>query len=232
MKSVSDLLQELGDSNAKLVSTLGNIEKALGASGCAPGVEYQSGKDKDGNALCKYLTQPCNTFYDRTKAIMFEKTAASRTSDRVCSHYTPIPDGQFLVVAGGAFKDNVYKKFTVCTKGKEWESVAPTPTSNRECTAITDCKKIGKTEYIAATPTSDAKCATKGQAKDVPARDCVEIKQLYSKFKSAYFYVDGKGHGVRKVWCDQDTAGGGWMLVGYVGAGPRCVCTPKQALFY
>ena len=97
---------------------------------CTPGIEYQSGKDKAGNAICKYLTQPCNTF---SRTPMFEKAAATRGSDRVCAPYTATPAGQFMLVAGGAFKDHVFKKHTVCTKDKQFETVKPTPTSDRKC---------------------------------------------------------------------------------------------------
>lgn len=100
---------------------------------CTPGIEYQSGKDKAGKAICKYLTQPCNTF---SRTPMYEKAAATRISDRVCASYTPTPAGKYLVVSGGAFKDHVFKAFTACTKGKQFEAVKPTPTSDRKCQVI------------------------------------------------------------------------------------------------
>ena len=203
---------------SKLTGQLDALVGTGSAVPCTPGVEYQSGKDKDGKALCKYLTRPCDVF---TNPRYFEKAAATRTSDRVCAQYTPFPAGSFLVVTGGAFKDNVYKKLKVCAKGKEFESTAGTRTSDRQCKAVTDCKKAGKVVVQPATATSDNECASKGQSAKEPARDCREIKELYAKLKSGYFYVDAKGAGVRKVWCDQQHQGGGWMLVG-------CVFTPRH----
>lgn len=188
---------------------------------CTPGVEFQSGTDKKGKAICKYLTFPC---HELGGVGYFQKTAATRISDRVCSKYSPQPAGQYLAVRGGAFDDNVYKKFKVCTKGKEFESVAGTATSDRECKTITDCKKIGKILAKAATATSDAECILIGQTKTSPARDCVEIKQRAPGLKSDFYWVNGGGQGVRLVWCDQEHQGGGWMQVGYVKQGHRTSC--------
>jgi len=183
---------------------------------CTPGVEYQSGTDKSTKkAICKYLTQPCNTFATYP---MYEKQAASRTSDRVCAPYSRLPEEQYVAVAGTAFKDNVFKKLTVCTKGKQYQSTPPTSTSDRKCSTITDCKKAGKIVATPATATTDAECAILGQTKDNAARDCVEIKQKLSKLPSGYFYVKDVNQNVRKVWCDQVHKGGGWMLMGHMQA--------------
>lgn len=212
---IAEDVKTLASSATKMTGQLEAIIAAASSgedAACTPGVEYQSGTDKTTKkAICKYLTQPCNTFVNNP---MYEKTAATRTSDRVCVPVTLLGAGQYMAALGGAFKDNVYKKLTVCTK-TQYQTLAPTRTSDRQCKTITDCLKLKKVVLKPATATTDAVCASLGMVSSSPARDCVEIKQKFSTMKSGWFYVKSKV-GVRKVWCDQTHAGGGWMLVGHM----------------
>ena len=48
---------------------------------------------------------------------------------------------------------------TTCVAGQEYEKVAPTPTSDRECADITTCVAGQEFETVAPTPTSDRECA-------------------------------------------------------------------------
>ena len=55
-------------------------------------------------------------------------------------------------------------------------------------------------------------CPGTSQSDPLPVGACKELKAKLPKEKSGWKYVKTKSSGVIKVWCDQETAGGGWML--------------------
>ena len=67
--------------------------------------------------------------------------------------------------------------------------------------------------FTCATP-FPCKCNIPGTSGSdpLPTGACKELKAKRPKEKSGWKYVKTKQQGVVKVWCDQETAGGGWML--------------------
>merc|ERR1711871_1939403 len=95
----------------------------------------------------------------------YVSTPKTFTSNRICtSHRTcrypdaPHAAGEFMVSDGGATFDRVCQSLTMCNYSTQYESSAPTRTSDRACAPLTTCTS---TEYISTrkTQTSNRVCS-------------------------------------------------------------------------
>ena len=108
------------------------------------------------NRGCMPLTVCNETSY-------FESQAQTATADRVCSNLTvcDYPATQYQSVAATNVSNRECAALRVCFSFEDefgdWESVAPTETSNRECAALTVCSTTGIVSAN-ATATSDRGC--------------------------------------------------------------------------
>ena len=76
-----------------------------------------------------------------------------------CVSITECEDSQYESLSPSPTSDRACSHYTVCSTSTQYEQVAATQTSDRVCRPITQCDLVNQYESVPATATSDASCA-------------------------------------------------------------------------
>jgi len=172
-------MKALRSDNAKFAKEA-RESPAVAVAPCIPYTEWTDPKDKK----CKLLSRACNA------QTHWEKTRATRSSDRKC------------------------EKHSVCVLGKTFEVARPTSTSDRECKTAKVCDTKKEGELTKPTLLSDRVCGTFGLTEASAQVSCLKVKEMSkNQAKSGWFWIKPSGTSkARRTRCDMTTDGGGWTM--------------------
>jgi hypothetical protein len=160
--------------------TSGVVDECKPITLCTSGTNYEtSAPTKDADRVCSPVSPACDG------ATHFESSPPSVSSNRVCTPLTACVGDEYIRVAHGVSTDRTCTPRDTCDSSTEYqnnadvmgdsdnrlcallevcgnskyESTAPTPTSDRDCTTIQDCVQDISYEVAAPTATSDRDCS-------------------------------------------------------------------------
>jgi len=143
----------------------------------------------------------------------YESIAVGLKSNRECAAFKKCKVGEWTAVKGTPTSDVTCAVWTKCkAAGTEYESAKPTTSTDRICNPVSKCK-VGEIEKAKPTTTKDRECGVPdGTDKSNPVESCKALKASVKNAPSGWKWVKAGKRGTIRVWCDQVTAGGGWML--------------------
>ena len=139
---------------------------------CVVGEQFES------QAASAISDRTCSTISACTAGVEFEAFPPTATSDRVCEAVSTCKAGTQLRAKATAASDSICQScppgsfqandggdkcaaVSTCEDGGAYETAAPTPSSDRECSQLTDgCNSATEFESVPATATSDRACST------------------------------------------------------------------------
>jgi len=110
------------------------------------------------NRVCDVRSCNAEQYAANYATVALEPTNSKVNYDCVslekCDENNPI---EYASVEGTLMNDAVCTLLSTCTLGTDWQSTAPTPTSNRYCTDVSECES-NEVESVPPTTITDRKC--------------------------------------------------------------------------
>lgn len=147
---------------------------------------------------CTQLNYTCDMFRED----LYERVRPTRTSDRICSARTVCSQDQYEADPGSLIQDRLCAQVTNCSARNLW--------------LVRD-----------ATSTSDAVCRSPvGVSRNDAIDSCASLIQEHPYAPSGHYWIR-VGSTPLQLYCDMETDGGGWTMVGR-GKGAQWTCWPNS----